>query len=108
MLERPRTALVVIVVASTLVRFAAALLLRTPLYFPDEYLYESLAKGLTHGHFAEVRGQHVPVSQTVSYLVPVVTAPIWVLRNVDLAYRLTQFLGSLVFSLAAIPAYALA
>src|SRR5438105_5008653 len=108
MLERPRTALVVIVVASTLVRFAAALLLRTPLYFPDEYLYESLARGLAHGHVFEIRGHDATLSQTASYLVPAIMAPVWLVHDVDVSYRLTQLLGSLVFSLAAIPVYALA
>ncbi len=104
----PRAVLIALVAVSTLARFGAGLLVHTPLYFPDEYLYESLARGFAHGHFAEVRGQHVSTSVTISYVVPLLTAPLWVLHDVGISYRLTQLVGSLVFSCAALPAYALA
>jgi len=100
--------LATLVALSIVVRFGAALLVRTPLYFPDEYLYQSLARGLAHGHFPEVRGGHVATSETLSYLQPVVTAPLWRLHDVALSYRLVQLLGSIVFSCTALPVYGLA
>ena len=78
------------------VRVALAWLHVTPDFFPDEYLYESLARGLAHGHVFEIRGHDATLSQTASYLVPAIMAPVWLVHDVDVSYRLTQLLGSLV------------
>ena len=45
---------------------------------------------------------------TISYFGPTVTAPLWLLHNVDLSYRLAQGVGSIAFASSAFPAYFLA
>jgi hypothetical protein len=110
--RRPSTsplALVVgIVVFSVLVRLAVAVLVPTPIIYPDEYLYTALSRSIAHGHFAEVRGAHVSLRETTAYLAPLLTAPMWLLSSVGVAYRLAQALGTVTFALAAFPAYGLA
>src|SRR5438067_12388820 len=86
-------------------RLAAALTHATPLYFPDEYIYGTLARSIgTSGKLA-VRGMpaHFP-----ALLEPLLAAPFWALGDAELAYRLTQGLNALAMSLAAVPVYLLA
>jgi hypothetical protein len=92
---------------SFLARFGIALLLRTPLIYPDEYLYAALSRSLGHGRFDELRGGHFSL-RTTAYLGPLLMAPAWLLTGVGVAYRLCQALGSMAFAAAVFPAYALA
>jgi hypothetical protein len=87
------------------VRAAAALTHVTPSYFPDEYLYPALARGLAHGDGPVIRGSvvHFP-----ALLEPILTSPFWIPGDPLLALRLTQGLHALAMSLAAVPAYLLA
>src|SRR4051795_13172216 len=69
--------------ASFVLRLAAALAHSTPLYFPDEYIYGTLARSIgTSGKLA-VRGMpaHFP-----ALLEPLLAAPFWALGNAELAY----------------------
>jgi len=86
-------------------RLLAAFLIKTPVYFPDEYFYTALSRSLWSGSFPSIRGEHV---QFVSLLAPIVFAPAWLVDNVDVAYRIAQTEGVLAATLAAIPAYILA
>ncbi len=104
--EHPGRALAALAAGSFVLRFAFAVNVRGPVYFRDEYLYSALARAIAHGSLL-LRGQHVPGS-TTSYLVPLITAPIWRLHDVDTAYRLAQALGSLAFSTTGFAAYAVA
>ena len=77
----------------------------TPLYFPDEYIYGTLARSLAESGKLAIRGQpaHFP-----ALLEPLLAAPFWLLHDPMLAYRLTLGLNALAMSLAAIPVYLLA
>ena len=94
-----------IVGASFLIRLVVALGHATPLYFPDEYIYGSLARSLAEHGRPLVRGApaHFP-----ALLEPLLAAPFWLLHDPLLAYRLTQAENALAMSLAAIPVYLLA
>jgi hypothetical protein len=77
----------------------------TPYYLPDEYIYPSLARSLAEHGRPLIRGVgvHFP-----ALLDPILTAPVWLVTNdPTAAYRLTQGLHAVFFSLAAIPAYLL-
>ena len=77
----------------------------TPVYFGDEYLYSSLGRSLAETGRPLVRGQaaHFP-----ALLEPLLTAPAWLVNDVGIAYHLTQTIGALAMSLAAVPVYWLA
>jgi hypothetical protein len=94
-----------IVVASFGGRFFAALPRLTPYYLPDEYIYPSLARSLAEHGRPLIRGAgvHFP-----ALLEPIVTAPVWLVTDDPVtAFRLTQGIHAVLFSLAAIPAYLL-
>jgi hypothetical protein len=93
-----------IVAASFLVRYVAALGHTTPLYFPDEYIYSSIARSLAQSGRPLVRGSsaHFP-----AMLEPLLAAPFWLTNDPALAYRLTQAENALAMSLAAVPVYLL-
>jgi hypothetical protein len=103
----PLALVAAIALLSALVRFAVALHVRTPIFYPDEYLYAALSRALDHGHIAEIRGGHVSYL-TSAYLGPVLMAPMWLLSGVSVAYRLAQALGAAAFATAAFPAYGIA
>jgi hypothetical protein len=94
-----------IVLASFLLRLAAAFAHSTPLYFPDEYIYGGLARSLATSGRLAIRGTsaHFP-----ALLEPLLAAPFWLFGDPVLAYRLTQGLNALAMSVAAIPVYLLA
>ena len=99
-----RLALGGLVTLSCAVRVLAALAHATPLYFPEEYIYGTIARNVAqHGQIA-VRGApaHFP-----ALLEPLLAAPFWLFGNAELAYRLTQGLNALAMSLAAVPLYLL-
>jgi hypothetical protein len=100
-----RWALAGIVALSFVFRLAAVLTHATPLYFPDEYIYGSLARSLAESGKLVIRGQaaHFP-----ALLEPLLAAPFWLFHDPMLAYRLTLGLNALAMSLAAIPVYLLA
>src|SRR5207248_8534368 len=100
-----RIALAGVVAISFAIRFAAALIHTTPLYFPDEYIYASIARSLGTTGKPLIRGHsaHFP-----AMLEPVAAAPFWLFHDPELAYRLTQAENALAMSLAAIPVYLLA
>jgi hypothetical protein len=92
-----------IIVASFAGRFLAAASRPAPYYLPDEYIYPSLARSFAeHGRpLIRGAGAHFP-----ALLDPIVTAPVWLLTNDTVtAFRLTQGVHALLFSLAAVPAY---
>ena len=100
-----RYALAAIVGLSFVVRLAAVLAHATPLYFPDEYIYGTLARSLAETGKLAIRGQpaHFP-----ALLEPLLASPFWLFHDPMLAYRLTLGLNALAMSLAAIPVYLLA
>lgn len=96
--------LAAIVALSALVRGILAVTRSTPRYFPDEYIYTSLARSIGHGEIS-IRGEtvHFP-----ALLEPLVDAPLWLLQSTETAYRLTQALHAVEMSLVALPVYLLA
>jgi len=100
-----RALLAGIVALSAVVRGVAALAHVTPYYFPDEYLYPALARGIANGDGPVVRGAlvHFP-----ALLEPLLTAPFWLPGDPLLALRLTQGLHAVAMSLAAVPVFLLA
>jgi hypothetical protein len=94
-----------IVLASFGGRLLAAAGRLTPYYLPDEYIYPSLARSLAEHGRPLIRGASVHFP---ALLEPLVTAPVWLVTNDPVtAFRLTQGLHAVFFSLAAIPAYLL-
>jgi hypothetical protein len=93
-----------IVAVSFVLRFAAALVHTTPLYFPDEYIYSAIARSLAESGRPLIRGHsaHFP-----AMLEPLLAAPFWLTHDPAVAYRLTQAENALAMSLAAIPVYLL-
>jgi hypothetical protein len=85
-------------------RLVAALAHATPLYFPDEYIYGTIARSIATTGKPAVRGipAHFP-----ALLEPLLAAPFWLTHNAEIAYRLTQGLNALAMSLAAVPVYLL-
>jgi hypothetical protein len=96
--------LVPLIAVSVGLRVLGALHRATPRYFPDEYIYSSLARSLAHGRL-EIRGTpaHFP-----ALLEPLLAAPLWLGDDVELSYRLTQSLHVVAASLAAVPVYVIA
>src|SRR5207244_4432951 len=87
------------------VRAALGWVRPTPVYFGDEYLYSSIAKSIAETGHPLIRGEaaHFP-----ALLMPILTAPAWLVSDVGVAYHLAQMLGALAMSLAAVPAFWLA
>lgn len=100
-----RWALAALVGLSAAVRFAAAFAHVTPYYFPDEYLYPALARGIAQGHGPVVRGTFVHFPALFE---PLLTAPFWIPGDPLLALRLTEALHAVAMSLAAVPVFLLA
>ena len=94
-----------IMVASFGGRLFAAVARLTPYYLPDEYIYPSLARSLAESGRPLIRGASVHFP---ALLEPIVTAPVWLVTNDPVtAFRLTQGIHAVLFSLAAVPAYLL-
>jgi hypothetical protein len=92
-----------IIVASCAGRLLAAFARLTPYYLPDEYIYPSLARSIAEHGRPLIRGVgvHFP-----ALLDPIVTAPVWLVTDDPAtAFRLTQGIHAVLFSLAAVPAY---
>jgi hypothetical protein len=105
MKRAPAPWLVAIVGASFLVRTGLGWLRATPVFFPDEYIYTALGRSLAESGRPLIRGDsaHFP-----ALLQPLVTAPVWLLGDVEVAFRVVQAIGALAMSLAAVPVYLLA
>ncbi len=106
--QRPRLVLVLIAASSAAVHGALTLLVRSPLFSPDEWLYAELSRSVLAGHPGDVTGGHISIWSTTSYVGPAITSPLWLIPDVNLAYHLSLVVGSVAFSLAVFPAYALA
>ena len=94
--------LAALVFASVAIRLAAGWLRATPNYFADEYLYAELARSFVETGRPTVRGLEVVFP---SLLQPILTAPAWLVDDVWISYRLTQALGAVAMSLAAVPVF---
>jgi hypothetical protein len=101
----PALWIVAIVGASFVVRTAVGWLQATPILMPDEYIYASIGRSLADSGHAHVRdgSAHFP-----ALLQPILTAPAWLIGDLNVSYRLVQAIGALAMSLAAIPVYLLA
>jgi hypothetical protein len=100
-----RAALVAFFLVSTAGHAALAWLRPMPSLFPDEYIYAALGRSLAHTGRPLVRGgsAHFP-----ALLQPLLTAPVWLIDDVNAAYRVLQLENALVISLAVFPVYAIA
>ncbi|HET9324742.1 MAG TPA: hypothetical protein VFO03_12760 [Gaiellaceae bacterium] len=96
--------LAALVFASAAIRLAAGWLRATPNYFADEYLYAELARSLVATGRPTIRGLEAPFP---SLLQPILTAPAWLAHDVWVSYRVTQAIGAVVMSLAAVPVFCL-
>jgi hypothetical protein len=100
-----RVGLTLVVACSVAMRIVASATHPVPRYFPDEYLYTTIARSLGDTGRPLVRGAsaHFP-----ALLEPLLAAPLQALFPPDTAYRLTQAENALLMSLAAVPIYLLA
>ncbi|MFQ5426133.1 MAG: hypothetical protein ACE5EV_03530, partial [Gaiellales bacterium] len=78
---------------------------QSPTFFPDEYLYSELSRSLAHDGQFLVRGASTGFP---SLLYPVLNAPAWLADDVVTSFWISQAIGAVAMSLAAIPAFALA
>ena len=104
---QPRAASILagLVAVSFLLRTVFGWLRATPTFFADEYIYAELARSLAESGRPLIRG----VSASFPALLqPILTAPAWLVDDVETSFRLVQTLGALLMSLAAIPAFLLA
>jgi hypothetical protein len=94
-----------IVAASFVARTLSGWLRASPVYFPDEYIYSELGRSIADHGRPLIRGTsaHFP-----ALLQPVLTAPAWLVDDVETSYRLVQLMGAFAMSLAAVPVYLLA
>ncbi len=104
----PIVSLLLIAVASAGARAAAALTIPAPLYFPDEWLYAAISRSVVHGPFRVVHGSKIPVASTISYVGPILTSPLWLMRNVTVVYHLSQATAAVAFASSAFVVYAIA
>jgi hypothetical protein len=98
-------ALAVALAGAASVRFALAWAHATPDYFPDEYRYAAIARSFATLHSPRIHGAPADFP---ALLYPLLTAPAWRVGSLETAYRLVQAIGSLAFTLAAVPAFLLA
>ena len=94
-----------LVAVSTLVHVFAAWLRATPVYFSDEYMYAELGRSFGESALPLVRGELAPFPALVY---PLLTAPAWLLDDVEASWRLVQAFGAAAMSLACIPVFVLA
>jgi len=98
--------LVAIVVVSTAFRTLLSRRLPGPFIFVDELVYSELGRSLAAGGHLLVRD--VPTSG-YGFVYPLLISPAyWLFESLPTAYAAVKAIGSLVMSLAAIPAYLLA
>jgi hypothetical protein len=94
-----------LVAASFVVRTLTGWLRATPVYFPDEYIYSELGRSIAEHGRPLIRGAeaHFP-----ALLQPLLTAPAWLVNDVETSFRLVQLMGAFAMSLAAVPVFLLA
>jgi hypothetical protein len=97
--------LATLVGASFVLRTVLAWLRSTPTFFADEYIYAELARSLAETGRPLIRGASASFP---ALLQPILTAPAWLVEDVETSFRLVQTLGALLMSLAAIPVFLLA
>ena len=97
--------LAALVATSFGVRTALAWLRATPTFFADEYIYAELARSLAESGRPLIRGA---AASFPALLQPILTAPAWLVDDVETSFRLVQTIGTLLMSLAAIPVFLLA
>ncbi|HSE80219.1 MAG TPA: hypothetical protein VLA87_00840 [Gaiellaceae bacterium] len=101
----PAPLLATLVGASFLVRLVLGWLRATPTFFADEYIYAELGRSLAE------TGQPLVREVSASFpalLQPILTAPAWLVEDVETSFRLIQAVGALAMSLAAVPILLLA
>jgi hypothetical protein len=91
--------------ASSILHVLAGWLRATPLYFADEYMYAELARSLAENGLPLVRGELAPFPALVY---PLLTAPAWLLGDVEASWRALQLFGAVAMSLACVPVFLLA
>jgi hypothetical protein len=97
--------LTALVAASAIVHTAAGWLRATPVYFSDEYMYAELGRSFVESGLPFVRGELAPFPALVY---PLLTAPAWLLGDVEDSWRTVQAFGAVAMSLACIPVFVLA
>ena len=90
------------VALSAIARSLAGLARPTPTYFPDEYLYSSLGRSIAESGHPLVRGGS---AHFTALLEPLLTAPLWLIHDTDVAYHAIQVFSVTVMSLVAVPVY---
>ena len=105
MKHRAAYALAAVVAASFVVRTALAWLRSVPALFPDEYIYSSIGRSIAESGRPLIRGGS---ANFPALLQPIVTAPAWLIGDVDTAFRVVQAIGALAMSLAAVPVFLIA
>ena len=103
--HRAAYALAAVVAASFVVRTALAWLRSVPALFPDEYIYSSIGRSIAESGRPLIRGGS---ANFPALLQPIVTAPAWLIGDVDSAVRVVQAIGALAMSLAAVPVFLIA
>ena len=96
--------LVGLVAVSSLVHVLAGWLRATPVYFSDEYMYAELGRSLVESGLPLVRGELAPFPALVY---PLLTAPAWLLCDVEASWRVVQLFGAVAMSLACVPVFVL-
>ncbi|MDX6504185.1 MAG: hypothetical protein QOE29_1310, partial [Gaiellaceae bacterium] len=76
-----------------------------PSYIPDEYLYASLGHSLGEHGTSAVRGEHAAFP---ALLQPLLTAPLWLVGDVQTGLNLVKALNAVAMAAAAVPLYLLA
>lgn len=94
-----------LVAGSFLLRLVLGWLRSTPTFFADEYIYSELARSLAETGQPLIRGASASFP---ALLQPLLTAPAWLVGDVETSYRIVQSLGALFMSLAAVPVFLLA
>jgi thiamine transporter ThiT len=97
--------LVSLVAVSSVVHVLAAWLRATPVYFSDEYMYAELGRSFAESGLPLLRGELAPFPALVY---PLLTAPAWLLGDVETSWRVLQAFGAVAMSLACIPVFLLA
>ena len=103
--RRVQLLLAALFLGSSAIRVAVGLTRVTPVFYPDEYIYSTLARAIAANGVPSLRGGplHFP-----SLLAPYLMAPEWLITDVGRAYHAVIAVGSISFSAAVFPAYVLA
>jgi hypothetical protein len=95
-------ALVVMMVASVLVRVWLARAVKTPWILVDEFLYSEQAKSFAASADYSIRDAP---SSVVSYIYPALISPAWWAGSMRTTYGLAKGINAVLMTLAAIPVY---